>query len=148
MHQDFWLLPTEIQLTTFTILNRSPLSSPIVSVVSIGQLVQSAVNQSLDRRRCVETFGLRQCCAGWSVELTASPSLVHSSRSPAYTSLRSFNRHSRQFSLAAINSANSVQAGVYRSLHVTALSYLHATHSFASEAQTQQYNTECRFSPK
>ena len=65
--------------------------------------ISSERSQSVARRRCVETFGLRQCCAGWSAELSASPSPVHSSRSPAYTSLRSFHRHSRQFSLAAIN---------------------------------------------
>jgi hypothetical protein len=128
MSQDFWLLPTKFQLTTLTRLNRSPLSIPIVYVVSVRQLVLSAVNQSLVVALLIETFGLRQCCASWSAELTASPSPVHSSRSPAYTSLISFHRHSRQVSLAAINSANSVQAGDHRSpvtaRHGTALSYL------------------------
>ena len=47
MYQDFWLLPTKFQLTTLTKLNRSPLSIPIVYVVSVRQLVPSAVNQSL-----------------------------------------------------------------------------------------------------
>jgi hypothetical protein len=47
MYQDFWLLPTKFQLTTLTRLNRSPLSIPIVYVVSVRQLVPSAVNQSL-----------------------------------------------------------------------------------------------------
>jgi hypothetical protein len=66
--------------------------------------ISSERSQSVARRRtCVETFGLWQRCAGWSAELSASPYPVHSSRSPAYTSLRSFHRHSRQFSLAAIN---------------------------------------------
>jgi hypothetical protein len=46
-YEDFWLLPTKFQLTTLTRLNRSPLSIPIVYVVSIRQLVPSAVNQSL-----------------------------------------------------------------------------------------------------
>jgi hypothetical protein len=81
--------------------------------------ISSERSLSVARRRCDETFGLWQCCASWFTELTASPSPVHSSRSSAYTSLRFFHRHFRQFSLAAINSANSVQAGDHR-LPVTA----------------------------
>jgi hypothetical protein len=102
--------------------------------------ISSERTQSVARRRFVETFELRQCCSTWSAELTASP--MHSSRSPAYTSLRSFHRHSRQFSLAAINSAISVQAGEHR-LPVTArhIAQLPATHSTCISAQTQKYNT-------
>jgi hypothetical protein len=41
------LLPTKFQLTNLTRLNRSPLSIPIVYVVSARQLVPSAISQSL-----------------------------------------------------------------------------------------------------
>jgi hypothetical protein len=47
MSQDFWRLPNKFQLTTLTRLNRSILSIPIVYVVTVRQLVASAVNQSL-----------------------------------------------------------------------------------------------------
>jgi hypothetical protein len=47
MSQDFWLLPTKFQLTVLTRLNHSPLSIPIVYVVSVRRLIPSAVNQSL-----------------------------------------------------------------------------------------------------
>jgi hypothetical protein len=47
MSQEFWRLPTNFQLTTLTRLNRSPLSIPIVYVVSVRRLVPSAVSQSL-----------------------------------------------------------------------------------------------------
>jgi hypothetical protein len=47
MSLGFWLLPTKFQLTSLTRLNRSPLSIPIVYVVSVGRSVPSAVNQSL-----------------------------------------------------------------------------------------------------
>jgi hypothetical protein len=58
MSRGFWLLPTKFQLTTLTRLNRSPLSIPIVYVVSVRRLVPSAVNQSLVvRRTCVEIAG-------------------------------------------------------------------------------------------
>jgi hypothetical protein len=92
--------------------------------------ISSERSRSIARRRSsVETFGLWQCCAGWFAELSASLSPVHSSRSPAYTSLRSFHIHSRQFSLAAINWANSVQAGEHR-LQLVRFSYNNSKNSF------------------
>jgi hypothetical protein len=121
MYQDFWLLPTKFQLTTLTRLYRSSLSIPIVYLVSAcSPIVPIAVNQSLVVALALKRLDyVRQRCAGWSAELTASPSPVYSSRLPAYTSLRSFHRYSRQFSFAAINWANSVRAGEHR-LPVTA----------------------------
>ncbi len=50
MSRDFWLLLTKFQPTTWTRLNRSPLSIrtiPIVYIVIVRRLVPSALNQSL-----------------------------------------------------------------------------------------------------
>jgi hypothetical protein len=144
MNQGFWLLPTKFQLTFFTRLNRSPVSIPIVYVVSVRQLVPSAVIQSLVVAVLKRMDYGNAAQASWSAERIASSSPVHSSRSPAYKSLKSFHRHSRQFSLAAINSANSVQAGEHRlpvtARHSAQLYLLPIAH--ASQAQTQKCNTQ------
>jgi hypothetical protein len=47
MSEDFWLLPIKFQLATLTGLIRSPMSIPIVYVVSVRRSVLSAVNLSL-----------------------------------------------------------------------------------------------------
>jgi hypothetical protein len=112
--------------------------------------ISSERNHSVARRRtCVETFGLQQCCACWSAELSASPSSVHSSRSPAYILLRSFHRHSRQFSLVAITERIQFKLAniVYRSLQGTALSEVAYTiwltfHWFSTTCDNQP--GECR----
>jgi hypothetical protein len=122
MSQDFWLLLSKFQLTTLTRLNRSPLSIrtiPIVYIVIVRRLVPSAVNQSLVVAVLKRWNYGNAAQAGLPSYLHRRLLHVHSSRSPACTSLRSFHRHSRQFSLSAINGANSVQAGEHR-LPVTA----------------------------
>jgi hypothetical protein len=125
MYQDFWLLPTKFQLTTLTRLNRSPLSIPIVYVVSVRRLVPSAVNQSLG-----VALVLKHLDYGNAAQ-AGLPSYLHRrllstlvGRRPIHRSdlftdtlatfhwLRSTERI--QFKLAVI---------VYRSLHSTALGY-------------------------
>jgi hypothetical protein len=101
-------LPTKFQLTTLTRLNRSPISTVhSYSLCCECSPISSERSQLVARRRtCVETFGVRHCCTGWSAELPVSPSPVRSrrsrrspDRSPACTSLR----NSRQWSLDARN---------------------------------------------
>jgi hypothetical protein len=61
----------KFQLTTLTILNRSPLSIriiPIVYVVSVRRLVPSAVNQSLVVALVLKRLNYGNAAAGWSAE--------------------------------------------------------------------------------
>ena len=147
MSQDFWLLPTKFQLTTLTRLNRSPLSIPIVYVVSVRRLVPSAVNQSLvvavlkrlDYGNAAQA-GLPSYLHRRLLSILVGRRPIH--RSDLFTDtlasfhwLRSTERI--QFKLANI---------VYRSLHGTALGYLLPI-ALASQAQTQKYNTQRSFSP-
>jgi hypothetical protein len=71
MSQDFWFLPTKFQLTTLTRLNRSPLSIPIVYIVSVRRSVPRAVNQSL-----VVTLVLKRLDYGNAAQAD-TPSYLH-----------------------------------------------------------------------
>jgi hypothetical protein len=147
MSPDFWLLPTKFQLTSLTRLNRSIVHS--YSLCCKCSPISSERSQSVARRRCVETFGIRQCCAQAGL-----PSYLRHRLLPILVGRRPIHR-SDLFTLSPVFigcnqlsefSSSCRRSSNGRSLHSTVLGYLLPI-ALASQAQTQKYNSQRSFSP-
>jgi hypothetical protein len=132
MSQHLWLLPTKFQLTTFTRLNRFPLSIPIVYVVSVRRLVPSAINQSL-----VVALVLKRFDYGNAAQ-AGLPSYLHRRLLSILVGRRSIHRSDIFTDTLAsfhwMRSAERIKFKlaniVYRSLHGTAIGYLSSELAF------------------
>jgi hypothetical protein len=145
MSQDFWLVPTNFQLTALTRLNRSPLSIPIVYVVSVRRSVPSAVNQSL-----VFALVLKRLDYGNAVQ-AGLPCYLHRRLLSILVGRRPIHRSDlftdTLASFHCLRSTERIQFKlvniVYRSLHGTALGYLSSKQAYNVWLTFRWISTTC-----